>query len=104
MSDNHTSVPAATIDAIKAMSQNDAVTTLKTVLRAAVKLEMATIPIYLYTYYSICRKPGRDTPPTAASITEADAFPDTYSLYAGRTGKKQAISFDHLTDQNDHGL
>ena len=25
-------------------------------------------------------------------------------LLAGQTGKKQAISRDHLTDLNDHGL
>ena len=83
-----TSVPQATIDAIKAMSQDDAVATLKTVLRAAVKLEMATIPIYLYTYYSICRKPGRDNPPTGVTIapTDADAFPAKPSLYGNLAG------------------
>lgn len=85
---DHSSVPAATIAAIKAMSQEDAVATLKTVLRAAVKLEMATIPIYLYTYYSICRKPGRDAPPTGVIIaaTDADAFPAAPSLYGNQAG------------------
>jgi|GEM_PF-366936 len=85
---DHSSVPAETISAIKAMSQDEAVATLKTVLRAAVKLEMATIPIYLYTYYSICRKPGRDNPPTGVTITstDADAFPATPSLYGNLAG------------------
>jgi len=85
---DHSSVPAATIEAIKAMSQDEAVATLKTILRAAVKLEMATIPIYLYTYYSICRKPGRDHPPTSIPIakTSPEAFPATSSLYGNQAG------------------
>ncbi|ABD54178.1 ferritin-like domain-containing protein [Jannaschia sp. CCS1] len=77
------SVPPETLAAIKAMTQDAAVAELKTVLRAAVKLEMATIPIYLYTYYSVCRKPGRKDPPTRAGhpVPENSAFPDPSSLY-----------------------
>ncbi len=86
MNAEQTSVPAETIDAIKTMSQHDAVAKLKNVLRAAVKLEMATIPIYLYTYYSICRKPGRDKPPTMAAIAPSDAFPAKASLYGNLAG------------------
>ncbi len=86
MSENNTSVPTATIDAITDMSQDDAVATLKTVLRAAVKLEMSTIPIYLYTYYSICRKPGRDVPPARVKIADKEAFPATSSLYGNEAG------------------
>lgn len=80
------SVPTATLNAIKGMSEKDAVATLKSILRDAVKLEMATIPIYLYTYYSICRKPGRDLPPTQKTISSADAFPATSSLYGNLAG------------------
>ncbi len=86
MSENNTSVSQATIDKIKRMSEKHAVKELKTVLRAAVKLEMATIPIYLYTYYSICRKPGQDNPPTSEAIAQADKFPATNSLYGNEAG------------------
>lgn len=82
----HSSVPAATIAAIESMPQDDAVATLKTVLRAAVKLEMATIPIYLYTYYSICRKPGRNNAPTGAPLPSVEAFPAESSLYGNQAG------------------
>ncbi|MEP4050610.1 MAG: ferritin-like domain-containing protein [Litorimonas sp.] len=82
------SVPAASLAAIKAMSKDEAVATLKTVLRAAIKLEMATIPIYLYTYYSICRKPGIDLPATNAQkpVPAIESFPDKSSLYGNQAG------------------
>ncbi|MEP3889606.1 MAG: ferritin-like domain-containing protein [Hellea sp.] len=85
---NQSSVPWATRKAIKAMSKDEAVATLKTVLRAAIKLEMATIPIYLYTYYSICRKPGIDLPPTdmAKPVPKAENFPEKSSLFGNHAG------------------
>jgi len=83
---NPSSVPAATIAAIQAMSQSEAIDTLKTILRTAVQLEMATIPIYLYTYYSICRKPGKDAPPTGATVSASDTFPATSALYGNKAG------------------
>ena len=46
-----------------------ALLTLKSSLQVAVTVELATIPIYLYTYYSIVRTPKSDTP------AAADAFP-----------------------------
>ena len=83
-----TSVPAKTLEKIKAMTQDDAVTELKTVLRAAVQLEMATIPIYLYTYYSVCRKPGRKDPATDPNhpVPPQEAFPHASSLYGNEAG------------------
>ncbi|GAB5447395.1 ferritin-like domain-containing protein [Gymnodinialimonas sp.] len=83
-----TSVPAQTLAAIKAMAQPEAVAELKTVLRAAVKLEMATIPIYLYTYYSVCRKPGRKDPATDPSqpVPPSEAFPLPGALYGNEAG------------------
>ncbi|MGH1577244.1 ferritin-like domain-containing protein [Planktotalea sp.] len=82
--EHHSSVPHETLEAIKAMSLDEAVAELKIVLRAAVKLEMATIPIYLYSYYSICRKPGSDAP--ATSSAEIEEFPAKSSLYGNLAG------------------
>ncbi|MBY4895284.1 ferritin-like protein [Rhodobacteraceae bacterium N5(2021)] len=88
MTSDPTSVPAQTLQAIKAMTQAEAVAELKTVLRAAIKLEMATIPIYLYTYYSVCRKPGRKDPATEPTqpVPPSEAFPLAGSLYGNQAG------------------
>lgn len=80
------SVPAETLNEIKQMTQDQAVRTLKKVLRAAVKLEMATIPIYLYSYYSVCRKPGRKDPPTQHNhpVPAGTEFPEPESLFGNQ--------------------
>lgn len=82
----HSSVPAVTLAKIKKMTQDEAVTELKKVLRAAVKLEMATIPIYLYSYYSVCRKPGRKDPPTRPNypVAAGTEFPEPESLFGNQ--------------------
>ncbi|MCX4240470.1 ferritin-like domain-containing protein [Paraliomyxa miuraensis] len=48
----------------KTWDRDKALSELKSALQLAVEVELATIPIYLYTYYSIDRKPNRfpDTP------------------------------------------
>lgn len=79
------SVPAATLQQIKSRTLDKNLKELKTVLRAAVKLEMATIPIYLYTYYSVCRTPGQDTA-TAKPIPKDEYFPHESSLYGNVAG------------------
>lgn len=82
------SVPKATLEEIRNMDQATAVKKLKEVLRSAVKLEMATIPIYLYTYYSICRRPGTDYPPTNPNspLNPSEVFPATTSLFGNQAG------------------
>lgn len=61
-------------------TRDQALSTLKSSLQTAVEIELATIPIYLYTYYSIDR-----TLPT--SQTEPVAFPDTaVTRFADRAG------------------
>ena len=61
--------------------KSKALLTLKSSLQVAVTIELATIPIYLYAYYSINRKPGSGTP------KNADAFPKTtVSRFADKAG------------------
>lgn len=56
-----------------------ALSTLKSSLQTAVEIELATIPIYLYTYYSIDR--------TLPSTSTQPAFPDTeVTRFADRAG------------------
>ncbi|MDJ0631134.1 MAG: ferritin-like domain-containing protein [Rhodobacter sp.] len=88
MTDQTSSVSKGTQAEIDKMSKETTVSTLKTVLRAAIKLEMATIPIYLYTYYSLCRKPGQDEPPTRKNhpVPAREAFPHESSLFANEAG------------------
>ena len=85
---DYPSVPQATLDDIKKMDQAESVKTLKDVLRHAVKLEMATIPLYLYTYYSICRRPGTESPPTNPHkrLSPCEAFPASSSLFGNQAG------------------
>lgn len=54
---------------------------LQAALQIAVEVELATIPIYLYTYYSIDRTVGQSTP------TQDDVFPKTpWSRFADKAG------------------
>lgn len=50
-------------------SREQALVQLKTLLQTAVEIELATIPIYLYTYYSINR-----TVHTGENMTQSDVF------------------------------
>ena len=48
---------------------------LESHLQLAIKVELATIPIYLYAYYSVCRKPGVDATLAAALWAPARLSP-----------------------------
>ena len=76
----------ATLDHInKTMSKEQIITLLRSLLETAVTVELATIPIYLFTYYSINRlpqsnnsvmmPPGKVSPPTPPSVSTS--IPDS---------------------------
>ncbi len=64
-----TPVESAMCDAVKALSREEALAELTAHLQTAVQIELATIPIYLYTYYSIVRNEY-----TGEQIRPADVF------------------------------
>lgn len=57
-------------------SQQKALDTLRSTLQAAVEVELATIPIYLYTYYSIQRTVGASAKPPVFPHTALSRFAD----------------------------
>lgn len=66
-------------------NQSNTLSDLQDGLQLAAEIELATVPIYLYTYYSLCRKPGTD-PAVADPVSGDYVFPKDKGLYGNQAG------------------